>query len=152
MHRGKVITMEFEWYWPAKQMGFVKDISEQYNDGVRHLQVSSKVGDVFMMLTFSLIPLCFIIGFLIRWILGRKRKNDLAKKFIWGIGGVMFVYAILLAVGIGPYIEFYPKGSGFLDLSVIEHIIEGIYCGFLVLILLLGGKIGSKLGARSLAR
>ncbi len=140
--------MEIEWYWPAEQMGFIKDISEQYNDGMRYLQVSSKVGDVFMVLTFSLIPLCFMIGLLIRWILGRKKKDALAKKIVWGIAGVMFVYAILLAVGIGPYIMFYPQGGGFLDLSVIEHIIKGVYCGFLAILLLLGGKVGVKLATR----
>ena len=140
--------MELEWYWPAKQLGLVKDRSEQYGDGSRYLQVSSKTGDIFMILLLLLIPLCFMLGFLFRWILVKKKKDALAKKIVWGIAGAMFVYAILLAVGIGPYIKFYPKGSGFLDLSVIEHIIEGIYCGGLGAILLLGGKTGAKIAAR----
>lgn len=140
--------MEIEWYWLAKQMGYVRDVSEEYSDGARHLEVSAKVDDVFMILFLSLIPLCFLLGFLLRWILVKKKKDTLAKDVVWGIAIAMFAYAVSLAVGIGPYIKFYPKGSGFLDLSVIEHIIEGIYCGGLGAILLLGGKTGAKIAAR----
>ncbi len=140
--------MEIEWYWLAKQMGYVRDVSEQYSDGARHLEVSAKVDDIFMILFLSLIPLCFILGFLLRWILGKKKKDTLAKKLVWSIAGILFAYAVLIAVGVGPYIKFYPKGSGFLDLSVIEHIIKGIYCGGLGAILLLGGKTGAKIAAR----
>lgn len=140
--------MEIKWYWLAEQMGYVRDVSEQYSDGARHLEVSAKVDDVFMILFLSLIPLCFMLGLLLRWILVKKKKDTLAKNVVWVIAITMFAYAVSLAVGIGPYIKFYPKGSGFIDLSVIEHIIKGGYCGFLAFLLLLGGKAGVKLATR----
>lgn len=62
---------------------------------------------------------------------------------------VLMIYAVLLAVGIGPYIEFYPQTGGFLDLSVLAHIMDGIFFAFLALMLFLGGKAGNRLGQRN---
>ena len=61
---------------------------------------------------------------------------------------ILLVYAVLLAVGIGPYIEFYPQGAGFLDFSTLEYIIDGIYVGILALMLFLGGKVDTWMDKR----
>lgn len=132
--------MEIKWYGLAQLLGLVEDIAYQYNDGYTHYTVSARTGDVFATLTFSLLPILFLAGFLIRW----KCSPDKGKKLV-RIGIIaLLVYAILLAVGIGPYIQFYPQSSGFLDFSTLEHIIDGIYCAILALSLHLGGKLVSR--------
>lgn len=132
--------MEIKWYAPAQWFGLVEDIAYQYNDGYTHYRVSAQTGDIFTALTISLLPILFLTGFLIR----RKCNPIKGKKYL-RIGVIsLLVYAVLLATGIGPYIQFYPRSGGFLDFSTLEHIIDGIYCALLALTLNLGGKSGSK--------
>lgn len=134
--------MELKWYGLAQFLGLVEDIAYQYNDGYTHYRVSARTGDVFAALTFSLLPILFVTGLLIRWKCDPIRGKRLVK-----IGVTMLlVYAVLLAVGIGPYIELYPQSGGFLDFSTPEHIIDGVYCAILALALHLGGRLGGKLG------
>lgn len=133
--------MEIKWYWFAEQMGLVEDVSHLYSDGTTY-QVSADTGEVFGWIAFSLIPLVLLIGFLLRFFTARRRGERTAQMILRTGIGMLLLYALLLAVGIGPYIEFYPQGSGFLDLSGIEHILEGIFCAFLALMLYLGGRLG----------
>ncbi len=130
--------MEIKWYGLAKLLGLVEDISSQYNDGYIHHSVSSKTGDVFTALTLSLIPLLFLAGFL----LGRRKDRGQRPLRIAII--LLLVYAVLLAVGVGPYIQFYPQSVGFIDLSALEHIVDGIYTALLALCLYLGGRLGHR--------
>ena len=51
-------------------------------------------------------------------------------------------YALLLSIGVGPYIQFYPSGGGFISFDTLEHLLYGIYCALLALSLFLGGKLG----------
>ena len=128
--------MNIKWYAPAKWLGLVKDISHTYNDGYTHYTVSAQTGDIFAYLTLSLLPLLFVIGVL----MGFRRKERAIRMGVI----LLLVYGLLLAVGIGPYIELYPQGSGFIDLSALEHFIEGIYTALLALSLYLGGRLGRK--------
>ena len=140
--------MEIKWYWLAEQLNLVRDVRHLYNDGTAY-EVSLKAGDVFMALTLSLIPILFLAGFLIRFLSARRGREGVGKNIVLVGIAVLMIYAVLLAVGIGPYIKFYPQSGGFIDLSFIEHIIEGIYCAFLALLLFLGGKSGNRLGRRT---
>ena len=115
--------MEVKWYLPAKLLGLVEDISYQYNDGYTHHIVSARTGDVFLTFFLALIPILFLTGFLL-------------------------LYALTSAVGLGPYIQFYPQSAGFLDLSLLEHIVQGLYCALLALSLFLGGKLAARLSRR----
>ena len=128
--------MELNWYAPAKWLGLVKDISHEYNDGFTHYTVSAQAGDIFAYLTLSLLPLLFVAGIF----MGSRQKE---KAIRIGIISLL-IYAVLLAVGIGPYVQLYPQGSGFIDLSAIEHLIEGIYTALLAVSLYLGGRLGRK--------
>ena len=128
--------MNIKWYAPAKWLGLVKDISHTYNDGYTHYTVSAQTGDIFAYLTLSLLPLLFVIGVL----MGFRRKERAIRMGVI----LLLVYGLLLAVGIGPYIELYPQGSGFIALSALEHFIEGIYTALLALSLYLGGRLGRK--------
>lgn len=132
--------MEIKWYGLAQLLGLVEDIAYQYNDGYTHYTVSARTGDVFAALLFSLLPVLFLLGFLIR----RKCSPDKGKKIMRILVTFLLIYAILLAVGIGPYVQFYPQSAGFLDFSTLEHIIDGIYCAILALTLCLGGRLGSR--------
>lgn len=135
--------MEIKWYGLAETLGLVEDIAYRYNDGYTHYRVSARADEVFSALTFSLIPLLFLAGFLLRRFGGRKCAKAVRVGVI-----LLLVYAVLLAVGIGPYIQLYPRSGGFLDFSTLEHIIEGIYCALLALCLQLGGKLGLRLNTR----
>ena len=128
--------VELKWYAPARWLGLVKDISHEYNDGFTHYTVSAQTGDIFAYLTLSLLPLLFVIGLL----MGLRQKERAIRMGVI----LLLIYAVLLAVGIGPYIELYPQGSGFIDLSALEHFIEGIYTALLALSLYLGGRLGRK--------
>ena len=134
--------MEIKWYWLAEQLNLVKDTSYQYNDGHTYYEVSAKADEFFTMLTLSFIPALFLLGFLILLIATFRKRAGLGRSVIRTIMVVLLVYAVFLAVGIGPYIKWYPQGSGFLDFSTLEHAIEGVYCGLLALVLWLGGRLG----------
>ena len=133
--------MEIKWYWPAELMGLVTDISAQSN-GEYTYQVSAQTGDVIFFLFLSLIPLLFLAGILIRFWFARASRDSLGRRMIRCTSGALLVYAVLLAVGIGPYFQFYPRSAGFLDLSVIEHIAAGLYTAFLAVLLFFGSRFG----------
>ena len=139
--------MELKWYAPAQWLGLVEDISHEYNDGFTHYTVSVKANDVFACLTLSLLPLLFLAGFLIRFLCTRRGKAHMGHA-VRVAAGILLIYAVLLAVGIGPYIQFYPQSSGFLDFSTLEHIVDGVYCALLGPSLYLGGKLGNRIGRK----
>ena len=132
--------MTIKWYWPAEMLGLVKNISHEYNDGGTYWSVAGNTGDVFLTLMLSMFGVMFFAGFLLHFIYRVKQNALRGEKIVFSAMIVLLVYAILLAVGIGPYIQFYPQSAGFLDFSTIEHIIDGIYVGLLALMLYLGSK------------
>ena len=87
-----------------------------------------------------MIGFMFFVGFLIHFFYRVKQSPMRGEKFVLIAVIMLLVYAILLAVGIGPYIQFYPQSAGFLDFSTLEHIIDGVYVGILALALYLGAK------------
>ena len=125
----------FKWYWPMEILGLVEDLSEVYNDGTTY-SVSAKCGEVYGWMLCGFMVFSFVLGFAMR-LLSKKEKMNSVKY----ISIVYFLYAIFLAVGIGPYIELYPQGSGFIDLSAIENLFDGIYMALCGVLLILGGKI-----------
>jgi hypothetical protein len=132
--------MTIKWYWPAEMLGLVKNISHEYNDGGTYWSVAGNTGDVFLTLMLSMFGVMFFAGFLLHFIYRAKQNALRGEKIVLSAMIVLLVYAILLAVGVGPYIQFYPQSAGFLDFSTIEHIIDGIYVGLLALMLYLGSK------------
>lgn len=134
--------MEIKWYWLAEQLNLVKNTSHLYNDGHIYYEVSAKADEFFSMLTLSCIPALFLLGLLIQCIAVKRKHDKLGRGIIRGIMGVLLVYAVFLAVGIGPYIIWYPHGGGFIDLSALEHVLAGVYCALLALMLWLGGRLG----------
>lgn len=132
--------MTIKLYWPAEMLGLVKNISHEYNDGGTYWSVAGNTGDVFLTLMLSMFGVMFFAGFLLHFIYRVKQNALRGEKIVFSAMIVLLVYAILLAVGIGPYIQFYPQSAGFLDFSTIEHIIDGIYVGLLALMLYLGSK------------
>ena len=132
--------MTIKWYWPAEMLGLVKNISHEYNDGGTYWSVAGNTGDVFLTLMLSMFGVMFFAGFLLHFIYRVKQNVLRGEKIVFSAMIVLLVYAILLAVGVGPYIQFYPQSAGFLDFSTIEHIIDGIYVGLLALMLYLGSK------------
>ncbi|MBQ2860108.1 MAG: hypothetical protein IJE80_02990 [Peptococcaceae bacterium] len=140
--------MTIKWYGLAQLLGLVKNISHEYNDGYTHWSVAANTGDVFLTILLSFIPVMFFIGYLLHFIYRAKQNPLRGEKIVLTGVIVLLVYAILLAVGIGPYIEFYPQGAGFLDFSTLEHIIDGIYVGILALMLFLGSKVDKWMDKR----
>lgn len=144
--------IELKWYWLAEWFNLVRNTSSQYNDGHTYYEVSAKADEFFAMLTWSCIPAWFLLGLLILWIATWKKRAKAGRKVVRAIMVVLFMYAIFLAVGIGPYIQWYPQTAGFLDFSALEHAIEGGYCGFLALMLwlgsCLGGFVARKMGGK----
>ena len=98
--------MELKWYWFAEILGLVKDISGEYNDGFTHWQVSANAGEVFFTIFLSLIPAMFFVGYLIHFIYRVKQKPQTGEKVNLICVIVLLIYAVLLAAGIGPYIQF----------------------------------------------
>ena len=132
--------MIIKWYWPAEMLGLVKNISHEYNDGGTYWSVAGNTGDVFLTLMLSMFGVMFFAGFLLHFIYRVKQNALRGEKIVFSAMIVLLVYAILLAVGVGPYIQFYPQSAGFLDFSTIEHIIDGIYVGLWAFMLYLGSK------------
>ena len=140
--------MTIKWYWPAQMLGLVKNISHEYNDGGTYWSVAGNTDDVFLTLLLSMIGFMFFVGFLIHFFYRVKQIPMRGEKFVLIAVIMLLVYAILLAVGIGPYIQFYPQSAGFLDFSTLEHIIDGVYVGILALMLFLGAFIDQKLSKK----
>jgi len=136
--------VEIKWYWPAEALGLVTDISLQTN-GEYTYQVSARAGDVLFALALSLIPLLFLAGGLLRFFLSRRGRDDSGRTLSRAVTALLLLYALLLAAGIGPYVQFYPHGGGFLDLSLLEHILSGLYTALLALFWFLGGRLGRHL-------
>ncbi len=136
--------MEIKFYGPMKLLGFVTELSGENGETY---SVSAKADEFVANVMVFLIFATFLAAFAARLI---RRLNG--KEGICVVGKttcmVLFVYAVLLAVGIGPYFELYPQGSGFIDFSSIEHILEGLYTAFLGSMVLVGGKCGEMLGKR----
>ncbi len=126
--------INIKWYRPMEILGLVEDVTEKYNDGTTYV-VSAKCDDAFMWMTIIFMAFCFVAGILLT---AFSKTKDL--KPAKTLSAVLLIYAVLLAVGIGPYFELYPQGAGFVDLSVIEHIIDGIYMAVCALWTYLGGK------------
>ena len=136
--------MKIKWYALAEWLGLMEDLSA--GNGSTLYTVSAKADDFFETAFFSLIPLLFLTGFLLNFLLCHRRRLSRAVTLTrWGVG-VLLVYAVLLAIGVGPYIQFYPHSVGFVDFSVLEHALSGLYCAFLALLFFWGGRLGRRLG------
>ena len=141
--------IELKWYWLAEWLQLVWNTSSQYNDGHTYYTVSAKADEFFTMLTLACIPMMFLLGFCILMIAGRKNHVQAGRKVVRNIMMALLVYAVFLAVGIGPYIQWYPQGAGFLDFSALEHVIEGMYCGLLAWVLWLGSRLGTFVASKN---
>ena len=138
--------MKIKWYWLAEQLGLMEDLSGGNGDVL--YRVSAQADDFFEAAFFALIPIFLLAGALLGYLLCRNQL-PLARRVIrWGIG-ILLGYGILLATGVGPYIQFYPQSVGFIDLSPITNILSGLYCAFLALLWGLGGWLGRKLSNRN---
>lgn len=138
--------MKIKWYALAEWLGLMEDLSA--GNGNLQYRVSAHADDVFTAAFLSLMPLLLLAGFLLNFLLCRRHRKPQAVKITrWGVAALL-LYAVLLAVGIGPYIQFYPQSAGFIDLSALEHALSGLYCAFLALLLFLGSWLGRKLALR----
>ena len=137
--------MTIQWYGLAQALGLVKNISHEYNDGGTYWTVAGNTDDVFLTLQLSLIAVMFFVGFLVHFMYRVKQTPQKGETVVLGCTVALLIYAVLLAVGIGPYIQFYPQGGGWIDLSTFEHIVDGIYTAILALMVFLGGKVDKGL-------
>ena len=129
--------MEIKWYWLAIRLGLVEDLSGISSTGETR-SVSADTDEVFLAIRLGLLILLLGLGFA----LGRF----CASRAPIHIGvGVLLTYALLQAVGFGPYVQFYPTGGGFFDLSVLEHILAGIFCALVALFFHLSGRLGRRI-------
>lgn len=135
--------MKIKWYWLAEQLGLMEDLSVGNGDVL--YRVSAKADDFFEAAFFALIPFFLLTALLLSFLLCRKGHLSRARQIILFGVGVLLVYGILRATGVGPYIQFYPQSAGFIDLSPITNILSGFYCAFLALLWGLGGWLGRKL-------
>jgi len=134
--------MKIKWYWLAEQMGLVSNLTAQYNDGAIHYQVSARADEVFSILFLSLIPLLFLFGLILRFLLCRVGHPNAGRHFLNISVILLGVYGLFLSFGAAPYIQFYPQGGGFLSLDTLENIVRGLYFALLALSLFFGGKTG----------
>jgi len=134
--------MTIKFYGPMKLLGFVTELSGENGET---FSVSAKVDDFMAQVLVFLIFAAFLAAFTARFF--RRLKG---KEGICIVGKttsiILFTYAILQAVGIGPYFELYPQGGGFIDMSTLEHLLQGAYTAFLGVMVLFGGKCGEMLG------
>lgn len=134
--------MTIKCYGLAELLGLVTDLTARYNDGWTHYQVSAKAGGVFLVLSLALLPLLFLFGLTITHLLDRLGRPALGRRLIRAGTGVLLGYSLLLALGIGPYFQFYPQSSGFFSFETLEHILAGLYCAILAAAFFLGGHVG----------
>jgi len=144
LHGG--VFMEIKWYWPAKMLGLVEDISHEYNDGFAHTRVSARADEVFMYLHLAFPVILFMISFIISFLYTKKDKATIVKKALNVVIILMLIYAVLLLIGIAPYFTFYPQGGGFIDLTVFENIVRGLYFAICAFFVWLGRKAGIAAG------
>lgn len=142
--------MEVKWYWLAELLGLVRNVSDQYGDGGIHYEVSARADEIFGAIGLSAIAVLFLLGLIIRFAGVKMAHENGAKGVVICISAVLLVYALLLTVGIGPYIRWYPQDGGFLDLSLLEHIAQGLYFALLAGMLRLGSRLGSVLGRKGI--
>lgn len=138
--------MKIKWYWPMEMLGLVKDLTGEYNDGYTHYEVSRHCDELMKALLWGLFPALFLLGFLVRRCLARTGQDPFGKGLVYGGTILLLGYAVLLAAGIGPYIQLYPKGGGFLSFDKLNHVLMGLYCTMLALSLFLGGRLGQIKG------
>lgn len=131
--------MKIKWYWPAKMLGLIKEV----NDEVGSLSVSAKADDFMAFVNISLLIVVFIAAFLISFISFKTDKEKLIKKAVIMTLVIVLILAVLHCFGIAPYIQYYPTGSGFIDITVLENLARGIYHGFIALSIFAGSKIGT---------
>lgn len=138
--------MKIKWYWPMEMLGLVKNLTGEYNDGYTHYEVSRHCDELMKALLWGLFPALFLLGFLVRRCLARAGQDPFGKGLVYGGTILLLGYAVLLAAGIGPYIQLYPKGGGFLSFDELNHVLMGLYCTMLALSLFLGGRLGQIKG------
>ena len=137
--------MKIKWYWPMEMLGLVVANPEP---GISY-RVSSKCEDLVAALLTVMPVFWFTLALGVTLILARLGKGGGARS-LRRVGTLaLLVYALLLTVGIGPYIQLYPQGSGFLDLSALAHFLGGIRCCFDALGFWLGGKLGEKIATKT---
>jgi len=134
--------VEIKCYWFAEMLGLVKDVTHLYPEQGICYEVAAKTDEIFAVFTLGMMPLLVIVGFLLMIYFVRKNKEYLGKKISKIMMIVLLIYGALSAIGVGPYIQFYPSGGGFLDFSLLEHIVQGIYLVILTGCLWLGNKLG----------
>ena len=138
--------MKIEWYWPMEALGLVENISEEYNDGYTYYQVSAFCAQLLLYVLLALIPLLFLLGFLARRLTARAGRGAAGIWLVRGGAAALLIYALLLATGTGPYLQFYPEGGGFISFDTLEHLMMGGYCALLALALFLGVLLGRPRG------
>ena len=137
--------MEIKWYWPAKMLGLIKDVSLEYNDGFEHISVSAKAGEVFFCFYIAVPFILFTAGFVIAFLNRKKSIEKTVRKTFNAVIAIFLIYAFLLAVGVAPYLQFYPQGGGFINLTVFENIVRGLYVAISAFALWLGKTAGFRL-------
>ena len=149
--------MEWEWYWLAEALGLSEDISVPGSGEISY-SVSARANEIFALLSLNA-AVCAVIGlFLAGFFIRRhacKAGDPDGGRLCLTVGGViLLMIGLFQAVGVGPYIEWYPgqHSVGFIDLSVIGHIITGIFYAILALILHLGGRLGRRCALRHFNR
>ena len=134
--------MEIKWYWPAEMLGLVEDVTHLYPGQGICYEVSAKTDEVFAAFALGMMPFLMIAGALWMICFVRKNKEHIGQKRLHMVAMILVGYGVLSVIGVGPYIQFYPSGGGFIDFSFLEHLAQGVYLGILAGCLWLGGKLG----------
>jgi len=140
--------MEVKFYWLFEQLGLVTPLIPEYANGYATYRVSAMAGEVWLYMLLSLLPVLFFSALLLRRAAFGKGWQDRARRWVRNASLCLLLYAALLAVGVGPYVSFYPHGGSFIDLSALEHLCSGVVCALLSLLVFLGGRCGHALGRR----
>ena len=131
--------MEVKWYWLFEKLGYYVD----NGDGTS--STSADIGDVFQRIALfgiiTIVVILFVLSYVLRRYGGRKSKIAQSSLIV-----LLLVICILKSTGVGPYIEYYPtqRGGGFIDLSVISNIFEGLCYLLFAFAVWLGGFFGRK--------
>ena len=131
--------MTIQCYWLAQALGLLRDVSHR-GDGSTW-EVSARCDEVFTILLLGLAAALLLSAFLFRLF----SEKPWACITVHCLTAILFAYAISVAVGIGPYPEFYPQGGGFVDLSALEHALEGALLGILSGLTALCSYLGSRI-------
>ena len=90
--------MEIKWYWPMEMLGFVENISAEYQDGYIHYSVSGSCDTVMMRFLLGLFPLLFLFGFLTRRLSARAGRDALGIWLARVSVALLLGYALLLSM------------------------------------------------------